>query len=38
MLDEDLLAGLGHRLPKFWTREFVEDVDLAPQVSPRPTI
>ncbi|MEU3711143.1 iron-containing redox enzyme family protein [Streptomyces catenulae] len=28
VLYEDLLVGLGHRLPKFWTREFVEDVDF----------
>ncbi|MDT5029859.1 MAG: hypothetical protein QOC94_30 [Actinoplanes sp.] len=26
VLYEDLLVGLGYRLPKFWTREFVDDV------------
>ncbi|MGP3970776.1 iron-containing redox enzyme family protein [Streptomyces sp. 6N223] len=28
VLYEDLLVGLGHRLPKFWTREFIDDVDF----------
>lgn len=28
VLYEELLAGLGHRLPKFWTREFVENADF----------
>ena len=26
VLYEDLLVGLGYRLPKFWTREFLDDV------------
>ena len=28
VLYEDLLAGLDYRLPKFWTREFVDEVDF----------
>jgi hypothetical protein len=27
-LYEELPVGLGHRLPKFWTREFIECVDF----------
>lgn len=28
VLYEDLLIGLGYRLPKFWTREFIDDVEF----------
>ncbi|MGP4111521.1 iron-containing redox enzyme family protein [Streptomyces sp. 4N509B] len=28
VLYEELLLGLGHRLPKFWTRQFIDDVDF----------
>jgi hypothetical protein len=28
VLYEDLLVGLGYQLPKFWTREFIDDVDF----------
>jgi hypothetical protein len=27
-LYEDLLVGLGYDLPKFWTREFIDDIDF----------
>jgi hypothetical protein len=37
VLYEDLLVGLGCRLPKFWTKEFVEDVDFLDEGFVAPT-
>lgn len=37
VLYEDLLLGLGYRLPKFWTREFVDDVEFLAEGFVAPT-